>query len=206
MKVLGFVLGAMLGASTLYGNQVIDWNYNNQAKAGGNGCNSRNTDFISAGNEISVIFSDLGVNLTTGSQKVARKVCRIVIPTSVRKGYYMANLTQLITYGYNRTEGTEGKIVVSSRFYNQRAGSITAYAPSRRPSADPFDEPFAEARQRSRWLVRPGMCSPGGYKGNFISQITVNGYRKSKRKQIILQVDGQDIKFIASGYPLLCPR
>jgi hypothetical protein len=204
MRVFTCMLGALF-AGSLYGQQVIQWNYNGAASALGTGCSRADTEFIAAGNEISVVFSSLGVDLSgfAGGRRTDRKNCRIIIPTKVRAGYYMGRLDQTVTYGYNRTEGTDGKVSMTAKFYNQRAGRLLKRVPT--PGEDPYDAPWLEARATSRWRVMPGWCTRRDYAGNYKAQLTVSGYRQSTSKDIIVQIDGQDIRFDALGYPLLCP-
>lgn len=205
MRKLAVSLFGVLLASSAYAQQVIQWNYNNSASAGGTGCNASDTQFISAGNEISVIFSNLGVELTgyAGGAKTALKNCRIIIPTKVRTGYYLGKLTQTMTYGYNRTSGTDGKVVASTEFYAQNAGVIQKAIPT--PGADPYDAPFLQASHVNTWRVMPGWCTRQDYVGNYKAQLTVSGYRESTNKDIVVQIQGQDIRFDALGTPLLCP-
>ena len=209
MRLVLCLVGALL-TSSAYSTQVIQWNYNNKAKALGSGCNKRpgqqgDTDFISAGNEVSVIFSQLGVELTghSGGKRAAKKTCRIIIPTKVRAGYYIGELNQTLTYGYERNRGTEGKVAAVSKFYRRNAGKIIRKVPS--PGFDRWSEPFAEASARSFWRVNPSWCKRRDYKGNFKTSLTVNGYRRSTRQDIVIQIDGHDIRFDAVGKPLLCP-
>lgn len=205
MKKLAMCLFGAMFAGAVYGQQVIQWNYNNQASALGTGCARGDTQFISAGNEISIIFSRLGVQLTgyAGGAKTALKNCRLIIPTKVRAGYYLGKLQQTITYGYNRTGGTDGKVVAATEFYNQSAGVIQRAVPT--PGQDQYDAPWVQASHTSLWRVMPGWCSRHDYAGNYKAQLSVSGYRQSTDKDIVVQIDGQDIRFDALGYPLLCP-
>lgn len=198
------LFGTLLAGTAVAQQQVIEWD-TNRAQALGTGCNQMDTFFIQAGNEVSVVFSTLGVELTgyMGGAKVARKNCRIVIPTKVRAGYYMGKLQQTLTYGYNRSGGTDGKIQVTTKFYEQNAGTIQKTIPT--GGLDQYDAPFAEAKNSTTWRVLPGWCTRHDYVGNYKAQFTVTGYRRSTSNDIIIQIDGQDIRFDALGYPLLCP-
>lgn len=209
MKKVGLCLAGIVFASSAWASDIIQWNYNGQARALGSGCMKKpgragDTEFITAGNEVSVIFSRLGVELSgNGGRRAGKKTCRMAIPTKVRSGYYIGKLSQTITYGYERNSGTEGKIVVATSFYNQRAGKIVRKIPT--PGLDQWSEPFAEAKFKSYWRVRPNWCLRRDYKGNFKANLAVNGYRRSTSRDIIIQIDGHDIRFEAFGKPLLCP-
>lgn len=209
MKKLLLPIALGIFSTTSLANQVIEWNYNGKARALGTGCRkvpgrTGDTEFIEAGNEMSVIFSRLGVELTghAGGKKVAKKTCRIIIPTKVRSGWYMAEMQQTLTYGYERTENTEGKVSLVSQFYNQSAGRIQQKIPTR--GYDRYSEPFVQKSKTTRWRVRPNWCLRRDYKGNFKANLAVNGYRKSTSKDLVVQIDGHDIRFDAIGTPALC--
>ncbi|MBP6217225.1 MAG: DUF4360 domain-containing protein [Oligoflexales bacterium] len=206
MRLLGcFLVSASISAAA-QAQQVIEWNYNGQAIASGSGCTAADTHFISAGNEMSVIFSQLGVSLTgvADGARVAKKTCRIIIPTRVRTGYYIGVLQQSLTYGYERTSGTEGTVSAVSEFYNQAAGTLQRAIPT--PGLNTWSVPSAQAAASSTWRVLPNWCLRSDYVGNFKSNLTVNGYRTATNQDIVIQIDGQDIRFDAAGQAALCPR
>lgn len=206
MKLVACLMGLFLGASSaMAAERVIHWNYNNQAIALGSGCSNGDTAFISAGNEISVVFSQLGVALTgyADGVKAAKKTCRIVIPSKVKTGWYLGVLNQTLTYGYERNNNTEGAVSVVSEFYNQNAGRIDRKVPT--PGLNPYTVTSAQATAKSLWRVQPGWCTRSDYVGNFKANLTVNGYRSATNQDIVIQVDGHDIRFDALGNPLLCP-
>ena len=203
-------VAALSMASTSMAQQVIEWNYNGQASALGSGCQrspgqSGDTEFISAGNEVSVVFSRLGVELTGSgdTSKVQKKTCRVILPTKVRSGSYLASLEQTLTYGYERTNGTEGKVQVTSTFYDQTASTIERNIPT--AGFNVYSAPSIQARGVSYWRVNPQWCARRDYLGNFKANLTVNGYRSSVSNDIVIQIDGHDIRFDALGRPALCP-
>ncbi|MBI2602431.1 MAG: hypothetical protein HYW48_05180 [Deltaproteobacteria bacterium] len=209
MKLVAFAAGLLLTGSA-FAADVIEWNFNGQANALGSGCRKDagrpgDTDFISAGNDVSVLFSRLGVSLTgdAGGAKVASKTCRFAIPTKVRAGYYIGRLQQTITYGYERNSGTSGKVSAATTFYGQTAGNLLRNIPT--PGLDQWSVPFAEVRHTSLWRVNPSWCLRSDYKGNFMANLAVNGYRESTKRDIVIQINGHDIRFDAVGFPLLCP-
>lgn len=206
MRIATCLFGLMMAAPVFADTQVIQWNYNNGASALGSGCSAGDTQFIASGNEISVVFSKLGVELTgsAGGVKAAKKTCRIIIPTKVRSGFYLGTLSQTLTYGYERNAGTEGTVSVASEFYNQAAGSMERKIPT--PGLDEWSVSFAQANASSNWRVLPGWCQRTDYVGNFKANLSVNGYRSAVNRDIVIQIDGHDIRFEALGTPLLCPR
>ena len=105
--------------------QAITWNAA-KATANGSGCNAFDTMFIDAGDQITVVFANLGVELTGtwDDARVALSACSIVIPATVKKGWYLAELNQTMFYGYRRTDGTRGKVSFFARFFNYYVGGV----------------------------------------------------------------------------------
>ena len=190
----------------------IKWNYNDKGFAIGTGCNSKegsyrevDTWIIEAHNDLSIIFSGLNINLDDSYKRVARTTCKVRIPTLVRKGYYLADLHQTLTYGYTRTTSNSGgDIQLSTSFYNQRAGRFDIEIPHNDP--DDYWDGYGVAEKTSSWLVSSRRCSKkNAYRGMFQANLTASGWRGDLEGSILIQLDGQDLRFEARGEPLLCP-
>ena len=149
MKLAACLVGLFV-AVPAFSQSVIDWNYNNQAAGLGNGCGPGEVRFISAGNEVSVIFSGLGIAMDAGDSTggvTAKKSCRIVIPTKVHAGYYLGKLDQTISYGYTRTDSTSGQVTAGTTFYNQPAGTLSKPIPT--PGLNQYSVPLAQIKTTS---------------------------------------------------------
>lgn len=202
---LGTCLIGFLMAAPAFSQDVIEWNYNKQASGLGNGCGPGEVAFITAGNEVSVVFSGLGIALDAGDSTggvTAKKGCRIGIPTKVKAGYYLGKLNQKLTYGYTRTEGTSGMVTAVSEFYGQPAGNISRPIPT--PHMNQYAVPLAQAEVNSYWRVSPQWCLSRDYIGNFKSNLIVTAKRQNASKDIKISIDGHDIRFDAVGDAYLC--
>ncbi len=204
MKLASCLIGIFVAAPA-FAQSVIQWNYNNQAAGLGNGCGPGEVRFISAGNEVSVIFSGLGVEMNGGDSTnglTAKKTCRIVIPTKVQAGYYLGKLEQTITYGYTRTDSTSGQILAYTEFYGQKAGNMSRAIPT--PGLNPYNVPSAQMKDVGYWRVNPEWCQARSYIGNFKANLTVTGRRSTAAKDLKISIDGHDIRFDAVGDAYLC--
>ena len=198
--LIGFLL-----AAPAFSQDIINWNFNHQAAGLGNGCGPGEVSFITAGNEVSVVFSGLGIAFDADDAAggiTDRKNCRIVIPTKVRAGYYLAKLNQKLSYGYTRTDSTSGTVTAVSEFYGQAAGRITRNIPT--PGMNAYAVPLAQAEVNSYWKVSPEWCLTRDYVGNFKANLTTAGKRADISKDLKISIDGHDIRFDAIGDAYLC--
>lgn len=205
MKRLALCLIGFMAAAPAFSEDLIQWNFNKQASGLGNGCGPGEVSFITAGHEVSVVFSGLGIELDAGDSSggvTAKKNCRIVIPTKVRAGYYLAKLNQKLSYGYTRTDSTSGTVSAISEFYGQAAGNISRNVPT--PGMNSYAVPLAQAEVNSYWRVNPQWCLTRDYVGNFKSNLVVTAKRTDYRKDIKISIDGHDIRFDAVGDALVC--
>ena len=179
---------------------MISWNYNGQAKALGSGCDQTNTLIIMAGNEVSIILAGFGVQMdSTSDGRLDRKTCRIIIPTRVKKGYYIGTIQQKLTYDYLRTQGTAGRIMAISKLYfDDQSARLDMPIPT--PGYDEFDEIDIEASETTNFS---GICSGEDYEGNFKISVVITGRRENTNEQLI--IFGKNILVEALATPLPCP-
>lgn len=215
MKITGLaiiILAMGLIASNAFAgeaieNEVITWNVD-EAVAAGSGCSMDDTSIIVAGDQISVIFSNIGIELngSKDTRLVTRKNCSVVIPAKVKHGWYIGKVEQTLMYGYKRTAGAIGSVSMVSRFFNYVAGKISKQIPV--AGKDEFAEPQLETRSKS-YLSTPSdrWCKyRDDYKGNYIGSLSLTGSRKSVRDSIVIrQIDGkEDIRFDAVVHGYAC--
>ncbi|HRI63661.1 MAG TPA: hypothetical protein PK156_05470 [Polyangium sp.] len=117
----------MGGIKAASAQDAIFWeDYNGVAI--GTGCKSfgagTDTAILAAGNDLAIIFSNLGV---TGPNQL--KNCSARVPAVVRQGYYLGQLQQTITYGVVKGFGTTGKITALASFFNQPVSSFSVNVP-----------------------------------------------------------------------------
>ena len=203
MRLLKFVVSVICSgfASPIFSQQVIEWDYNHQATALGSGCSMPETQIIAVGNEVSLILSHLELRLTgDNGEKVAKKTCRIAIPTRVRAGYYLSSLRRQLNYGYHRTDNTEGKLSFAANFYSQ-GFNLSRDIPS--PELDPYDVVSQRIEAADTLNFNPQWCLRNDYIGNLTMNISLFGYRKSSSEDILISVDGQGVLLEATAK--ICP-
>ncbi|MCB9228904.1 MAG: hypothetical protein H6618_04765 [Deltaproteobacteria bacterium] len=201
LKKMTMTLAAMLFSGSAFA-WTIRWDADNY-RAGGNDCKKDNTVFaIAAGEEISFIMTALGTNLSgfSGGKLEERKFCTLMIPATVKQGLYLAKLTHRVLGGFLRTGNAEGKISVSSTFYNNPVSPISFSTNSYRNNSVPFFEKKASTNFR----VNPRYCQ-SDYRGIMRSSIAVTGQRKSINDGIVIQADGYDVKFETTAQIFKCP-
>lgn len=173
-----------------------------RAIVAGTGCRKDVDSWVIAnGNDLSVIFSNLGFSLPGGSSAAlaARKNCSVRVPATIAKGLYIGELTQQVTYGITKTAGSQGSVATRSTFFGFPVSPYTVRVPYGRA----LNEPFLVNNRKDRFLVdtRSGSwwsrwCafqrSPQGlYQANF----AVSGQRDSDYEDLIMFVDGLDLKY-----------
>lgn len=175
------------------GEQVIQWNYNGKATAEGSGCHTFDTIFVDAGNQISIIFSNLVVELTglADSKEVDEQACHLIIPVRIKAGWYIEEMKQTLFYGYIGTEGTGGEVALQSLLGDNAAGEIRRSIPT--PGSDSLDIPYIEATVNSTF--GPDQCSQSDITALYKTELTVRGFRENLSKSIVIQIDGLDIRF-----------
>lgn len=184
-----------------FGQAIIEWNFDGKAKAKakGDGCGDVDTNFITAGPEISVVFSRLGVDLQ-GAGDVARQrktSCQLDIPARVKKGYFLAELTQNLVYGYVRDPGTSGRIVVNSVFDHLKTKGMKAAIPT--PGYDRFNEPFIEIASTVYWRRNIRWCVKKDYRTKLKASLALVAKRSTLDQGITIQADGFDIRLDSIG-------
>ena len=187
----GFVMvGGVQTASAA--NAVIweDWN----GVAIGTGCKSfgpaTDTAILAAGNDLAIIFSNLGV---TGPNQL--KNCSARVPATIQQGFYLGQLEQTITYGVVKGFGTTGKITTLASFFNQPVSSFTVNVPGL-----PMNNPAVTQTQVDPLVVVSG-CA-GSLRGLFRSDIAVGAQGNG---QIILTTQGLDLRYDVVFAIQLCP-
>ncbi|NRA47450.1 MAG: hypothetical protein HRU09_21080 [Oligoflexales bacterium] len=174
---------------------AIEWDYNNKANAIGSGCSMEDTFFLSAGDEVSIIFSNLGVELD-GSQDQrleGRKFCRIKIPALIRQGYYLTDLNSSLLYGLVRSEGTEAHINLQYRFLGARFFRNKDYGKNPRESRN---IPLAELRDKKR-IRNPKRCSGRDFRSVLFARASVAASRKKLSEGVLVHLDGLSLRLDA---------
>lgn len=182
--------------------QIVDWNYNGQATANGSGCKPTDTAFIAAGNELTVVFGGMGLQLSGPGANSAIRSCSLVVPAKVKQPepgtfFYVTQLQETLSYGYVRTSMTSGKISMMSRLFNQPAGSLSLNIPT--PGEDPTDAPLIQRDSFSQIIVfnPSGQSCSDDFEGNYVATISATAKRSGATQEILIDVPGQDIRLSA---------
>jgi hypothetical protein len=176
---------------------AVVWNVDG-AMLLGSGCSMRDTAILAAGNDLSFVFSNLGVSLPGGSSGLLsdRRNCAVRVPTQIAKGIYIGQLTQMLTYGITKTAMAEGSASTRSTFFGFDVSPYTvtfsegsvfnvAQQVSTRQDNFPVNAPWQQ-----------GWCSPyRPLEGLYAANVAVAGRRDSNMEDLIMFVDGLDLKF-----------
>jgi len=204
MRFLKCLIGLFVSMPA-FSQGIVTWNFNNKATGEGNGCGPGEVAFITAGNEMSVVFSGLVIAFNAGDATGGlseQKTCRIVVPTKIQAGYYLSKLNQKLSYGYMRTDSTMGNVAAVTEFYSEAAANISQDIPT--PGQDPYAVPLVEEEVSTEWKQTPERCVNRDYISTFKSSLVVIGKRENIAQDLKIAIDGHDIRFDVEGDTLLC--
>jgi hypothetical protein len=176
---------------------AVVWDVND-AILGGTGCSLQDTAVLASGNDLSIIFSNLGVSLPGGStnQLSDRRNCAVRVPTQIAKGVYIGQLTQTLTYGITKTAWSEGTASTRSTFFGF---DVSPYSVTF-PKGSVFDVAEQVSSRHDTFFVnapwQQGWCSPyRPLKGLYGANMAVSGTRDTNMEDLIMFVDGLDLRF-----------
>ena len=185
--------------------QIVDWNYNGQATANGSGCKPADTAFIAAGNQLTIVFGGMGLDLSGPGANSAIRSCSIVVPAKVKQPdpnsfYYVAQLQETLSYGYVRTSMTSGRIAMMSRLFNQQAGNLSLTIPT--PGENATNAPLIQRDSFSNiFVVNPtGAACGDDFEGNYVATISATAKRSGPSQEILIDVPGQDIRLSTNPF------
>lgn len=166
---------------------------------GGSGCVKDVDSFVIAnGNDLSVIFTNLGFALAGGSGDplAARKNCAFRVPATIAKGIYIGELTQIITYGITKTAGSRGSVATRSTFFGFPVNPYTVNV----PYGVSVNQPLLTQTRKDQFYVNTawwsGWCAlQRNPRGLFQANFAVSGQRDSDYEDLIMFVDGLDLKY-----------
>jgi hypothetical protein len=183
-----------------FAQQSVRWDAD-AAVVAGNGCQKDIDAFVSEnGNDLSVVFTQLGVDLPGGGSSVLaqRKNCAVRVPAMIAPGLYIGELTQRVSYGVTKTSRTRGSVATRSSFFGFPVSPYTVDLPYGRS----MNSPLLTNDRVDRFSVR---TSPSWYqgwctrsrapRGLYQANIAVSGQKDSAREDLIMFVDGLDLKF-----------
>ncbi|MCX6118604.1 MAG: hypothetical protein NT027_13760 [Proteobacteria bacterium] len=206
---LGLAVWASLLSAAAYSQQSVKWDAARAALAG-QGCVKDVDAFVlENGNDLSVVFSNLGVNLpgNSSSTLAARSNCTVRVPARVAPGVYIGELTQRISYGVTKTARTRGSVATRSTFFGFPVSPYTIDLPYGRSINEPLlvnsRQDLFSVRTTPTWYQ--GWCAPrrapqGLYQANF----AISGQKDHASEDLIMFVDGLDLKWEIVAGPVQC--
>ncbi|MFO0679493.1 MAG: hypothetical protein U0169_23405 [Polyangiaceae bacterium] len=186
---------------------AVKWDLGSTFIIAGTGCQKDVDAFASTnGSDLAIVFTNLGVNLPgdgSSRQLADRKSCTVRVPAEIAKGLYIGKLTQQFTYGVTKTAGASGAVATRSTFFNFNVSPASWSV----PQGVNLDEPLLTQTREDNFLVNSpwyqGWCNPNrSIKGLYQANIAVSGQRNNRYEDLILFVDGLDLKYeiLASVY------
>jgi hypothetical protein len=203
-QVCRFVIcsGLAMVSAAAYSQQSVVWDIHSPSTIiAGSGCQKDVDAFASTnGNDLAIVFTRLGVDLPGGGSPTLadRKNCTVRVPATVAPGVYIGQLTQRISYGITKTAGATGSVATRSTFFGFNVSPHTVNI----PYGYSVNEPLLTNARVDNFSVRTtpswysGWCSPnraprGLYQANF----AVSGQKRNSREDLIMFVDGLDLKY-----------
>ena len=194
---------AVAPAPAVAQTQGVDWQVE-RGLALGTGCNSLlgDTAFISFGNQATVLFRRFGVTLPEGPDDPRLSYlenCSVRIPATIRRGYYLGELVQTITYGVNKTEYSTGRITSLASFFNTPVASFTVDIALGAANAPALTE------TRSSPVPMASACGASPLAGLYRADLAVSGNRADTTQSIIVAAQGLDLRYDVVFPVSLCP-
>jgi hypothetical protein len=202
MKNVLFAATLLITSTSVFAQQSVVWDVNSpQTLIRGTGCNKDVDAFASTnGNDLAIVFTQLGVNLPAGGSPALadRKNCTVRVPATIAPGVYIGTLTQRISYGVIKTSGATGSVAVRSTFFGF---NVSPHAVSL-PYGTAVNNPLATTSRVDDFKVQTtpswvsGWCTANrAPKGLYQSNLAVTGQKASGADDLIMFVDGLDLKY-----------
>lgn len=190
---------------------TVRWDAN-AAVLAGSGCQKDIDSFVlAAGNDLSIVFSNLGFSLAGGSGAplAARKNCAVRVPATIAKGLYIGELVQQVTYGVTKTAGAQGAVATRSTFFGFPVSPYTVSLPYGQNINQPFltntrrDLFRVDTTEGSSWIA--SWCAlQRNPRGLYQANLAVSGQKDSDYEDLIMFVDGLDLKFEVRAALVFC--
>ena len=190
MKRNGWTMGVAASAAALLatgaaGAQGVVWDADG-AIAIGTGCASAgpggDVEIIASGNDVAIVFSALDIDLPASGpdRRLAdSKSCNVRIPVTLESGVSLSRLTQTLTYGVQKSAGSEGAVTVRSALMTQPLSELTVVAPEGRAGVE-----VATGSVESVFAL--DTCGMADLQGLFASDLAMSGRRSSTAEELLL--------------------
>lgn len=156
------------------------------------------TFLIGNGDQLTVILTNLGVQLPSGDQALTgRANCRLAIPVEAARGRYAADLEQTVTYGLVKGTGSSVSVSAKSTFFGYpvnplnklyRWGSVLNIPLETATRTDRFIVDSKPGSWWYRWCgIRP--------KGVYTADLAVAAEKADSFEDVQASIDGLDVRF-----------
>lgn len=201
LKIVPVAVAAWVLSSVPILAQTVQWDTDNSISSGNYHdigkpkqiCENFVTTFtVASGNDLSVIFSDFGIDLPAGGlNKVltARARCSVQVPVQVPLGYYIGEVRETLSYGATKTAGATGTIQVKSTFFNY---SIPPYKVEF-PYGSSGLEPLQTVVNIYKFPEKKWCSSKHKLKDVYETKLSISGQRRSYFEDLIIQVQSLDV-------------
>lgn len=194
MAAAALAAALALAPQTAAAQGEISWDVDH-AIANGSGCTSVgpkvDTVFIAAGADAAVVFSGLGVELPAGGASPAlagQKNCIVHLPATILAGHRITGLSQMITYGVEKSAGSSGSISASSMFFGLQVAHFDVDV----PPGERHEPSVSEQRTAPFDLSTPCKKKTSGL---YKSTLAVAGHRANAGESLILAAQGLDLRY-----------
>jgi hypothetical protein len=161
MLYTAFFTGTLaLSASAVRAQDDIEWDYNGRGRLAGNGCPlPADTLFIPAGNEFSIIFTKMTLELDEGPEHTMALNCRGRIPVRVKGNIVVEDVEQTLSYSYAKTKGSRGNIFARNTWFGSALANINQIFGPEIEAVDALRE--VRTRTRFTWACNPNTWTTG---------------------------------------------
>ena len=172
--------------------------------ANGSGCPAGTSSVTAAGDEVAWVFSEFGYDLSAPT--TATKFCRLSAVAHVDRGYYLARLNQVLSFGAVKSpRGSSFRLDTASRFFGYTVAGLN-YAAG---DGVAYDDPFRELTGYNDFLVYAApLCRLDTLNGLFQSTVSTTGRTWLVGNQsgtVSVGVQGLNNKFSATTVWAKCP-
>jgi hypothetical protein len=165
---------------------------------------------IASGEDLSVVFANLKVNLPANGENVdfaGRAQCSIRIPVEVTRGFYISDLEQTFTTTATKSDNSNLSVGATSTFFNLPVEGVNIQAAAGPGTAFVSSKLSATSHDalRVNAFCKSLAAGENSLKGIFRSNVAVSAQRDSELDDAILGTDGTDVRLDIATKWLACP-
>jgi len=203
----GFVLPATLSAANA-AEQNARWKIEGLV-ANGNGCQmSDNMAAIIAGDEIQLVFWNMGIHLpaNSGLPLAQRKACAVAIAAEISPGFYVKGLKQQLRFGGMKSTNASAAIAAQGSLFGLPLKPLSVAL----ESGSVFNELSATIETEDAFPARmanaaPWCASAANPNGLLSTRVVTQGLRESDADDLLLSSHMHDLKYNAKLLWEPCP-